>query len=221
MDALKIKKSISLSIDLANVSNNSLRIGKALKNNQRIIFYCSVHPKDKLAEKKIKKYLKLGAKGIKIHPEIQLTAANSKIMLKFLKLWKKLSGGLPVLFHSGYNGFEPKWASKYSSIHLYYPAAEVLADTPCILGHSAMNEYQTAIKIAQKFKNVYLEISGQPPAHIKEMIDRIGEDRLLFGSDWPVYPQAIPLAKVLIATENLPQTRIKILRDNALKLLTK
>jgi len=51
------------------------------------------------------------------------------------------------------------------------------------------------------------------------MLDRIGDDRILFGSDWPVYPQALPLAKLLLATEDAPSARLNILRENAKRLL--
>lgn len=219
MDALNIEKSVCLCIDLARFSNNSMRVSEILKSEPRIIFYCCVHPKDKHSEKKIELYLKAGARGMKIHPEIQMVSVNSKPMLEHLQLWQKMSSGLPVLFHSGFNGYEPKRLLKNAAIELYYPAAEILQESPCILGHAAMNEFRKAIEIAEKYPNVYLEISGQPPDHIKEMLDRIGDDKLLFGSDWPLYPQAIPLAKVLIATEDVPTSRIKILRDNALKIL--
>ncbi len=221
MDALKIDKSICLCIDMARFSNNSEIAAQVLKDEPRLIFYCSVSPKNKNAKKLMEKYVNLGAKGMKIHPEIQLIPINSPLLIKHLRNWVEISSGLPVLFHSGFNGYEPKWATKNSHIEMYHPAAEALAPAPCILGHAGMNEYKKAIEIAKAHQNVYLEISGQPPAHIKDMLDQIGDDRLLFGSDWPVYPQALPMAKILVATEDAPMSRIKILRDNALKLIPK
>jgi len=219
MDALKIDKSVCLCIDMARFSNNSDRAAELLKDEPRLVFYCSVSPKKKNAEKLMEKYVTMGAKGMKIHPEIQLIPINSPLLLKHLRNWVKISSGLPVLFHSGFNGYEPKWARKNAKIELYHSAAEALEPAPCILGHSAMNEYKKAIEIAKAHSNVYLEVSGQPPEHIKDMLNQIGDDRLLFGSDWPVYPQAMPMAKILVATEDAPQSRIKILRDNALKLI--
>ncbi len=218
MDALKIDKSVCLCIDLL-FSDNSERASKALSKQPRLPFFGSVSAIDPNAEKKLERFLAAGAQGLKLHPEIQLTPADSRPMLKLLRFWAKASNKKPVLFHSGSNGFEPKWARVNANIERYEPAADALGDTPCILGHSAMNEYRKAIDIALKYQNVYLEIGGQPPAHILEMLDKLGGDRLLFGSDWPVYPQAIPMAKVLIATEHSPSDRIKILRDNAIGLL--
>ena len=38
---------------------------------------------------------------------------------------------------------------------------------------------------------------------------------MVFGSDWPFYPLAATLAKVLLVTEGTPDARAAILRDNA------
>jgi uncharacterized protein len=218
MDALKIENSVSLCLDITN-SKNSKRTAEVLANQSRVIFYCSVHPKDKHAEKKMRDYLAAGALGMKVHAEIQRTPVDDPAMVALVKLWKEVSGGLPVLFHSGYNGFEPAKVREHAAIEKFLPAIEALEGSPCVLGHTAMNQYRIASEIAAKNPHVYLEIGGQPPRHLLEIMDITGDDRLLLGSDWPVYPQAIPIAKVLIATEGNPQTRIKILRDNARRLL--
>lgn len=218
MDALKIDKSVSLSLDIAS-STNTRRFGTAMRGNPRLVFFCIVHPKHRRREQLIDEYLELGARGMKLHPEMQMSAVDSESVQSLLKLWKEKSGGMPVLAHSGFNGFEPKKAKEHAAIEHYWAFAEALEGSPAVLGHSAMNQYRTAIEIALKHPHVMLEVSGQPPAHLTEMLERLGPDRLLFGSDWPVYPQAIPMTKTLIATEGNPEARIKILRDNARRVL--
>jgi predicted TIM-barrel fold metal-dependent hydrolase len=54
---------------------------------------------------------------------------------------------------------------------------------------------------------------------VRRILERAPEERVLFGSDWPFYHQAVPLAKVLLATEGAPRTRRRVLRDNAARLL--
>ena len=51
------------------------------------------------------------------------------------------------------------------------------------------------------------------------MIARGPTDRIVFGTDWPWYHQAIGLAKVLLATEGKEQVRQQILYGNAARLL--
>jgi len=41
----------------------------------------------------------------------------------------------------------------------------------------------------------------------------------VFGSDWPFYHPVLPLAKLLVATQDRPHLRAAILHDNAARLL--
>ena len=51
------------------------------------------------------------------------------------------------------------------------------------------------------------------------ILEQAPTDRLLFGTDWPFYHQAIQLAKVLLLTEDDPALRRRVLWDNAAALL--
>ncbi len=219
MAPLKIGRSVCLVIDLATRSDNSERVAPLLAGEPRVVFYCSVHPDDPRAEEKIRAHLLAGAQGLKVHPQMQNVPVDSERMLRFLSRWRELSGARPVVFHTGFNGFEPKGRRENAAIERFGPALEALAPCPVVLGHAAMNKFQNAVDHALRYPHVYLEVGGQPPASLQEMIRRMGDDRILFGSDWPVYPQAMPLAKVLLATEGAPETRRKILHDNAAALL--
>jgi predicted TIM-barrel fold metal-dependent hydrolase len=54
---------------------------------------------------------------------------------------------------------------------------------------------------------------------MRQVIEEADLDRIVFGTDWPFYHHALPLAKVLILTEGRPALRRKILHDNAARLL--
>ena len=220
MDALKIEKAVSLCLDITN-SSNSRRLAPLIVNEPRVIFYCSVHPKDKRAEEKMREYIAGGALGMKMHPELHRTPIDDQAYIDLVTLWREVSGGLPILSHSGFNGFEPEKVREHGAIEKFQGVIEASGDMPFILGHASMNQYEVAANFAKKYDNVWLEIGGQPPRHLLSIIDMIGDDRLLYGTDWPVYPQAIPMAKILMSTEDAPETRIKLLRDNANRLLAK
>jgi predicted TIM-barrel fold metal-dependent hydrolase len=49
----------------------------------------------------------------------------------------------------------------------------------------------------------------------RRLMSAVGPERLLFGSDWPFYPLAATLAKVLLVTEGKPDARAAILGGNA------
>ena len=48
---------------------------------------------------------------------------------------------------------------------------------------------------AKRYDNVWLELSSQSLGNIQSLLDDLGPERLLYGTDWPFYHQAIALAK--------------------------
>lgn len=52
--------------------------------------------------------------------------------------------------------------------------------------------------MALRYKNIYLETSGQMnPLILKDAIKKIGSQRIVFGTDWPYKPVNIEIDKFL------------------------
>jgi predicted TIM-barrel fold metal-dependent hydrolase len=66
---------------------------------------------------------------------------------------------------------------------------------------------------------VWVEVSSQGVGAIRALLERGDPDRVLYGTDWPFYHQGVALAKVLLATQDRPEWRRKVLWDNAARLL--
>lgn len=222
MDRMGIAQSITLAIDFPLLSNNSEHILSSILSrkeiSKRIIPFISLHPLDLHKERKLVEFMKKGARGIKLHPQIQLFKPTHRGAYEIYELAKKYK--LPILFHTGLSPISPAWQKKFVEFSEFATVCKDFPENTFILGHSGVLEYKTAMDLSKKYENVYLELSGQPPQVIEEMIQQNGYEKLLFGSDWPYYPSAIPLAKVLIATENeRDEIRQGILGANASRVL--
>lgn len=217
MDRMGIEKSVVLPVDLAFVSKNTDKTLSCLSGNDRLVPFASLHPLDPRWKRQMDAFLARSARGLKFHPEIQFLGPHSRSSLKMLGRWNETR--LPVLFHTGVSGMEIKPMRRFARLEAFEPAIKVLADCPVILGHAGMNDFRKAADYARRYDNVFLEISGQPPQWIRELIDRVDTDRILFGSDYPWYHTMMPMAKVLLGTEGLPEIRRKILGGNAERLL--
>ncbi|WP_420027408.1 amidohydrolase family protein [Fannyhessea vaginae] len=56
----------------------------------------------------------------------------------------------------------------------------------------------SCIEMALRYKNIYLETSGQMnPLILKDAIKKIGSQRIVFGTDWPYKPVNIEIDKFL------------------------
>jgi len=154
--------------------------------------------------------LNLGMKGLKLHPVGNLVHPADDTSIKLIKTAARLR--VPTLFHCG---------DEELTLPLQIASAALKChDATIILGH--MGGYfhvGDAIIAAEKCSNIYLESSAMPyPWKIKEAVDRIGEDRVLFASDGPGCPPDLELTKVKMSGLNQNQLK-KVTGENIMRIL--
>ncbi|MDP6778837.1 MAG: amidohydrolase family protein [Candidatus Latescibacteria bacterium] len=145
---------------------------------------------------------------------------------------------MPILFHLGGSGYFPpeqvtlpasRFASKNMMVITIDLVAKLFPKLPIIGGHfgGGRDSYQMAVYIAKGHPNVVLETSCSPvereePELIKNALDVLGPDKVLFGSDSRL---DTPVAKVAFWEARLneiqagPVAKEKFLRGNAAKLI--
>lgn len=221
MGELGITRSVLLPIELpAPLSNNTKNWSRAVDAvgaGERLVRFGSVHPFTLRMAATLDAQVALGVRGIKVHPAVQLVRPDHPRALKLYRLCAER--GLPILWHCGPVDIEPALGRYMSQLRHYERAVAESPGVTFVLGHSGALQMDQAIEIARRYPNVWMELSSQSVGNIEKLLEILGEDRLLFGSDWPFYHQAIPLAKVLMATEGSPVARRKLLFDNAARLL--
>ncbi|MEW5945747.1 MAG: amidohydrolase family protein [bacterium] len=218
MDALGVEKSVVLAIEVRFLFRNTAVILENLKDHPRLIPFCCIHPAHGRIQEKLEKHIAAGAKGLKFHPVFQTIAPDAPGALKLFSLCARYN--LPILTHTSASGEEPAFMQSFARLERFREAIKAAQGTPFILGHSGMTDgCRQAIQYAVEFDNVYLELSGQPVCRLREIFEKVDHSRLLFGSDWPFYHAAFPLASVLIATEGDETLRRMALYENAASLL--
>ena len=95
-------------------------------------------------------------------------------------------------------------------------------DMPIIMAHPSFPWQEEALSVATHKPNVYIDLSGWSPKYFPPILVRyinsILQDKMLFGSDWPVITPdrwMADFAKLEIRDEIRP----KVLKANARKLL--
>lgn len=152
----------------------------------------------------------LGFRGLKLHPVSTLAHPGQPETIALVRAAGEL--GVPTLFHCG---DEPLTTPLSIA-----PAAAACPDAKIILGHmGGYRHVDEAIDVAQRHPNIILETSAMPyPEKIREAIDRIGVDRVIFGSDGPVSSPALERQKVVRAGLTEDETRL-VLGGTAATLL--
>ncbi len=194
----------------------------------RLIPCGSVHPRftqDCAAE--VDRIVNLGIKMLKIHPPHQLIYPNEyrDDLPQQAQIYERAQAlGLPVMFHTGTSVF-PKARNKFAQPIFI---DDVLVDFPklkIILAHGGRPLWMDeAFFLLRRSKNVYLDISSIPPQSLLEYFPRLEQiaDQVIFGSDWPG-PGVKDVGANMKKFRALPlaeETKRKILRDNALRVLS-
>ena len=224
MDDMGVAATVLLPIEWPVFSRNTDEWLDACAGQDRLINFGSVHPLDPRLEHEVDRQAARGVHGFKMHPAVQLMPPDHGRALKLYRAAARHH--LPVLFHCGPVGIEPALGRRFSQLPGYRRAVEACPETTFVLGHSGALQMDQALALANAHGNVYLELSSQGLPNVRRILEEGPRDRIVFGSDWPFYSQAMPWAKVLLATEELAADaaeraalRAAVLYDNAARLL--
>ncbi|MBR2848833.1 MAG: amidohydrolase family protein [Clostridia bacterium] len=167
-------------------------------------------------EGEIDRVEKLGLCGVKIHPDIQGIDIDDPRMLL---LYEIVEGRMPVYFHIGdnrpqYRFSEPK---KLRRVLDMFPKLEVVAAH--LGGYKSADE---AIEYLAGHPNVWYDTSSSlwylSAEEASRIIEVLGHDRVMFGTDYPVKNPATELE--LFSRLSLTQAqREDILYNNAIRFL--
>lgn len=218
MEELGISHSVLLPIDFPVLSHNATYALDAQdKTHGTLLSFGSVHPYASDVEGKLAAQVKRGARGLKVHPAVQMVKPDDPRAMKLYRLCADAK--IPILWHCGPVGIEPALGRYLTQVRHYEKPIRENPNTTFILGHAGALQLEAAMDLCRRYPNVYMEISSQGLAGVKTLVAHGNPDRILMGSDWPFYSAALPIARVLIATEERRELRRKFFWDNAAKLL--
>ncbi|CAG0960247.1 hypothetical protein MYXO_00712 [Myxococcaceae bacterium] len=223
MDAAGIERAAVLPIafGLPFESDATLHVIDSIEHagaGGRLVPFASVHPRDERKREKLRSHAARGARGVKLHPEFQRFYPDAPEAMEIYEECDRL--GLPVIFHCGRSGIEPAFLRSYALPKHFTAALEAFPRVRFLLGHAGARDMADALPLAKRLPNVFLEVASQGASAIAECIETAGPEKVVFGTDWPFYPVATSLAKVLIVTEGKPDARVAVLRGNALSILS-
>lgn len=222
MDDMGFSHSVILPIALGLIEPDDMteRFRRAIDESsapERFIPFCSVYPPAEDAIGKLQRFKQEGFVGLKFHPTQQRIAPDEDLSMSLFEECDRL--GMCVFFHAGRAGIEPESTQPFAQMARYIAPIKTFPELPFVLGHSGARDFDEAFTIAKQYDNVWLGTHGQGRPHLRRIIDEFDTQRVVFGSDWPFYPLAATLVKVLDVTQGSRVVRDRILCHNARQLL--
>ncbi len=205
-------------------SANTL-IAEIMKNHpERFTGFCRLDPHDPLAIAELNRCInELGLKGIKLHPRAQLIDIDAQYMMPIFELAENYD--IPILIHTSriIQGIDP--VKFVNVVHSF-------SNVNFIVGHSykahynfhsndsnsSSDAFERLLELARQQKNVYFETSFLPIAYLEELIEKIGANQVVFGSDSPYGNPC--WEKLTIEALKIPKSeKIKISKTNIMQLI--
>jgi predicted TIM-barrel fold metal-dependent hydrolase len=165
----------------------------------RIFSFCGVDPRRPEACDLVREAVEQwGCKGVKLYPATGFFP-HDPVCDPLYELVAELA--VPVLFHCGPVGYPLK--SRYSRPSEIEAVAADYPDVRIVLGHTSYGRawFDEALDVAAWKPNLLVEVSGLAAYAstegllrrlLRRMIDTLGPDRVLFGSDRAGFPGAAP-----------------------------
>jgi uncharacterized protein len=210
---------LKIDLTLCSLGRRGMRKTHTVPNllREMDVAFGSVHPYAPHAEARLDAQLARGARGVKMHPAVQLVRPDARRARALYRMCGER--GLIVLWHCGPVGIEASLPRYVCQVRFYERPIAENPRTTFVLGHSGALQFEEALALQRRYPNVWLETSSQSLANVRAMVERADPTRVVHGSDWPFYHPAISVAKVLLATEGKPEIRHRILWKNAARLL--
>ena len=126
--------------------------------------------------------ISLGLKGIKLHPDTQQFNTDDK---RLFEVFDYIQGKIPLLVHCGDKRFDFSHPRRLKNVIDNFPHLQVIAAH--LGGWSLFDEAFELLKD----ENCYLDISSTmmflPPEQSEHYIHGYGVERILFGTDFPLW----------------------------------
>jgi hypothetical protein len=200
----------------------------AAENPDVMIPFASIDPARGLAGVREARRLvsDFDVRGFKFHPNVQAFYPNDRAAYPLYAAIEEL--GLPVTFHTGQTGIGAGTRGgggirlKYSNPLFVDDVAADFPDLPIILAHPSFPWQDEALSVATHKQLVHIDLSGWSPkyfpAQLIQYANTLLQDKVLFGSDYPLLTPDRWLAD-FDALPIKPEVRPKILKHNAARLL--
>ena len=147
--------------------------------------FCTLHPSMSATEieTEVDRVIAMGLHGVKLHPDCQKFAIDEPAAMQMYEI---IDGRLPILFHTGDRRYDYSNAERFKNAALRFPRQKMIG-----AHFGGYSDWDHAIKVLSGIDNIWYDECSSlgfiTPEKAKEYITALGEDRIFFGTDYPMW----------------------------------
>ncbi len=185
-------------------------------SNGMFVGFCTLHPSmsSKEVEAEVERIISLGLKGVKLHPDCQKFRIDDK---HAMEMYEIIDNRVPILFHTGDKRYDYSNADRMKAAAKRFPKQRMIA-----AHFGGYSVWEDSVPKLMGLENVWYDESSSlsyiTPEKAKEYILAYGEDRIFFGTDYPMWNASEEL-KLFDRIDLTDSQREKILWNNITEFL--
>lgn len=194
-------------------SINNFIAGCVERYPDKLIGFGALHPGFADIAGETERIISLGLKGIKLHSDFQQFDIDDE---RAFPIYEAAEGRLPILFHVGDNRYDFSSPERLLNVVRRFPRLTVIGAH--FAGWSMWDKGAGLFERSGIYVDCSSSLYAMTPEHAAELIRKIGADRVMWGTDYPMWSAKDELERF----DKLPLTdgeRRLILSENARRLI--
>jgi predicted TIM-barrel fold metal-dependent hydrolase len=158
-------------------------IAESVRNHpDKFIGFAAMHQDYQDKAGLVDRAVKLGLKGVKIHPDFQEVTLTDK---RLWELFEIIEGRLPILIHTG--DYRYKWSNPGYVVKILdrFPKLDLIGAH--FGGWSEWDEAEKLLAGRRMWVDTSSSFYAMTPKRAGELIRSFGAEHVLFGSDYPMW----------------------------------
>lgn len=180
----------------------------------KLIGFGAMHPDFADIAGETERIVSLGLKGIKLHSDFQRFDIDDERAFPIYECAR--SAGLPILFHIGDSRGDRSSPERLMNVVKRFPGLTVIGAH--LAGWSVWDRGAELFEGSGIYADCSSSLYAMSPEHAAELIRKIGTDRVMWGTDYPMWSAKEELERFDKLPLNDDERRL-ILSENALRLI--
>ncbi len=190
-------------------------ITEQVAENDRFYGFGTVHAEMENICCEVDYIISNGLLGIKMHPDTQLFNIDDE---RLFPMYEMIEGRLPVIFHTGDKRYDFSHPARLRRVLDKFP--KLVAIAAHFGGYSMQDTAYKYLKDTSCYMDISSSLMFMKQGEAEHYINAYGAERMLYGTDFPLWDPAIEVKRFL--SLNLTDSQFeKIAYQNALSLLKK
>lgn len=172
-------------------------IAEQCRQHPEFIGFGTMHPDCPDMEAEVQRALDLGLHGFKLHPDTQAVDMDDPRLMEFYEI---IAGRAPLVMHTGDYRYGYSHPGRLARIMRAFP--DLVVDAAHLGGWSIFDVgydvlHQDLLNQERLFVDASSSFAWIGRRHMRELVRMWGADRVMFGSDYPMWDPAYELGEML------------------------